>query len=117
NWILTTKIIIKFFFFVILIFQHVFLVTQAHKKNYFLMFAKQLMLILFSLMVSGELEETMVDLVFAQHDHSLTSLSKQEENHHQQQQQQLWRRSRLLFDIFFSSKRKVPNASDPLHNR
>ncbi|VVA11998.1 PREDICTED: POPTR_0002s12330g [Prunus dulcis] len=32
----------------------------------------------------------------------------------QQQQQQRLRHS---FETFFSSKRKVPNASDPLHNR
>lgn len=26
-------------------------------------------------------------------------------------------RLRHTFDVFFSSKRRVPNASDPLHNR
>nr|DAD41390.1 TPA_asm: hypothetical protein HUJ06_015713 [Nelumbo nucifera] len=37
----------------------------------------------------------------------------------QQQQQQRQRQLRLHhpFDVFFSNKRRVPNSSDPLHNR
>ncbi|KAG6626451.1 hypothetical protein I3843_15G043700 [Carya illinoinensis] len=33
-----------------------------------------------------------------------------------QQQRQRPKRLKHSFDAFFSSKRKVPNASDPLHN-
>ncbi|CAB4266266.1 unnamed protein product [Prunus armeniaca] len=46
---------------------------------------------------------------------------KQEEHeddmNKQPQQQQQQQRLRHSFEAFFSSKRKVPNASDPLHNR
>lgn len=44
---------------------------------------------------------------------SLQPPNMQDKKHQRQQQKRL----KQSFDVFFSSKRKVPNASDPLHNR
>ncbi|XLT64092.1 hypothetical protein S245_022006 [Arachis hypogaea] len=43
----------------------------------------------------------------------------EKQNHQRQRQQQQHNNNlpRQLFDVNFSEKRKVPNASDPLHNR
>jgi len=41
-------------------------------------------------------------------------MQQQQQKKPQRQQRQRLRHS---FDVYFSSKRKVPNASDPLHNR
>lgn len=75
---------------------------------------KLMVVFLLSLLVSGENEEELKE--------AGTSISKQSTaNVYVQQRQQEKRaqqqRLRHSFDAFFSDKRKVPNASDPLHNR
>ena len=66
--------------------------------------------VLLTLLVCGEKEE-----------HSLVGHSNQPasiaEKQQRQKQQQQYKHPRQLFDVNFSEKRKVPNASDPLHNR
>ncbi|KAJ4701674.1 Clavata3/ESR (CLE) [Melia azedarach] len=69
---------------------------------------KLIVVIFLSLLVSGEKEEAMV---FGTNSHSKTVPAEK------QQQKQQRPRLRHSFDSFFSSKRRVPNASDPLHNR
>lgn len=72
------------------------------------MLQKLVVLILLVLFVSGDQrEEKTVRIV-----HGLQN--QQPPGSTEKQQQQRLRRS---FDKFFSSKRKVPNAADPLHNR
>ncbi|KAI8548615.1 hypothetical protein RHMOL_Rhmol07G0287000 [Rhododendron molle] len=44
-----------------------------------------------------------------------TSQQEGQEKHHQESRQR--QRLRESTDVFFTSKRRVPNASDPLHNR
>ncbi len=69
-------------------------------------FLRKLMVLLacFSLLVGGEKEAaTMV-----------VGVNNQSTNMQEKKQQ---RRLRHSFDVFFPNKRKVPNASDPLHNR
>lgn len=70
-------------------------------------FQKLIIIIFLSLIVCGEKEET---LVVGINDKSPTMQARQR----QKQKQGSLRNS---FDSFISSKRKVPNASDPLHNR
>ncbi|KDP41663.1 hypothetical protein JCGZ_16070 [Jatropha curcas] len=60
------------------------------------------LILLYSLLVSGEKEETMAVT------HADDKQPRRQEKH---------QRLRSSFDVLFSSKRKVPNASDPLHNR
>ncbi|KAJ0024376.1 hypothetical protein Pint_08698 [Pistacia integerrima] len=71
------------------------------------LFQKLIVIIFLSLLVSGEKEET---LVVGINNKPPIMQAKQ----HQKQKQERLRHS---FDAFMSSKRKVPNASDPLHNR
>lgn len=69
------------------------------------MLQKLIVVILVSLLVvSGQKEETLV----------FNNTDNQQPIRQEKQQRQRLRHS---FDVFFSSKRKVPNASDPLHNR
>ncbi|KAL7245328.1 hypothetical protein ACSBR2_000619 [Camellia fascicularis] len=69
------------------------------------------LLLLLSFLVSGE-DDKVVDVV----DMKDVAPDKQETEQREQQHQvkQQWRHS---LDVFYSSKRRVPNASDPLHNR
>ncbi|CAL5385424.1 unnamed protein product [Camellia sinensis] len=69
------------------------------------------LLLLLSFLVSGE-DDKVVDVV----DMKDVAPEKQETEQREQQHQvkQQWRHS---LDVFYSSKRRVPNASDPLHNR
>ncbi|GMN35018.1 hypothetical protein TIFTF001_005050 [Ficus carica] len=74
---------------------------------------KLIFLLFLSLLVFGEDEEdTLVvnNVVISPHDKQSPGLHAQN---------QLNKRSSLKhsFDALFSSKRKVPNAADPLHNR
>ncbi|OAY50991.1 hypothetical protein MANES_05G178800v8 [Manihot esculenta] len=69
------------------------------------MLQKLIFLILVSLfVVSGEKEEKLV----------VNNTYSQQPTRKEKQQYQ---RLSFSFDVFFSNKRKVPNASDPLHNR
>ena len=68
---------------------------------------KFMVLVFLSLLVSGQKEEAMDVGTIGQ------SPSIQEKQQQKQQQQRL----RHSLDVFLSSKRRVPNASDPLHNR
>lgn len=69
------------------------------------MLQKLIFLILVSLfVVSGEKEEMLV----------VNNTYSQQPTRKEKQQYQ---RLSFSFDVFFSNKRKVPNASDPLHNR
>ncbi|OMO70596.1 hypothetical protein COLO4_28570 [Corchorus olitorius] len=70
------------------------------------------LLLLFLLLVSGDQNEE--SMFAAMNVHSQGDKENQTVNQKQQQPQQRLRHS---FDAFFSSKRRVPNASDPLHNR
>ncbi|WRX31207.1 hypothetical protein QQP08_023694 [Theobroma cacao] len=65
---------------------------------------------LLSLLVSGDQKEESSVLVGM---NGYSPGTKEKQPVRQQQHQRL----RHHFDAFFSSKRKVPNASDPLHNR
>ncbi|KAJ6939810.1 hypothetical protein NC651_006083 [Populus alba x Populus x berolinensis] len=66
---------------------------------------KPMVILLLVLFVSGDRkEETTVNVHGLQNQQPPSSTEKQQ-------------RLRHSFDTFFSSKRKVPNASDPLHNR
>lgn len=65
---------------------------------------KLMVLAFLSLLVCGEKEAATVNVGIKNHS----------TNMHQRQKHQRLRHS---FDVFFSNKRKVPNASDPLHNR
>ncbi|KAJ6344765.1 hypothetical protein OIU76_006315 [Salix suchowensis] len=64
---------------------------------------KLVVLTLLVLLLSGDQkEDTMVNVQDVQDQRRPSSAEKQQQK---------------SFDMFFSSKRKVPNASDPLHNR
>ncbi|KAJ6679041.1 CLAVATA3/ESR (CLE) AMILY MEMBER MTCLE20 [Salix purpurea] len=64
---------------------------------------KLVVLTLLVLLLSGDQkEDTMVNVQDLQDQRRPSSAEKQQQK---------------SFDMFFSSKRKVPNASDPLHNR
>lgn len=73
---------------------------------------RQLMVVLafFLLLVCGEKEAATT--VVGVYNRSPNMQEKQQ--HHERQQRQRLRHS---FEVYFASKRKVPNASDPLHNR
>jgi hypothetical protein len=74
---------------------------------------RQLMVVAFiSLLVCGDQKEAAV--AGGVHNRSPNTRAREKQ---QQQQQQQRQRLRHSFDVYFSSKRKVPNASDPLHNR
>lgn len=68
-----------------------------------------LLMAIFTLLVSGESKGTMGVVVIHQH-----PPSKMQEKHRKQLPSPPWRHS---FSALFASKRKVPNTSDPLHNR
>ncbi|KAK8642588.1 hypothetical protein V6N13_011927 [Hibiscus sabdariffa] len=72
---------------------------------------KKLMIIMLvvSVLVSGYQKE---DAMLVGMDGDAKERQPWKHQHHQHHQ-----RSRRSIDVFFSSKRKVPNASDPLHNR
>ncbi|GLT40187.1 hypothetical protein SLA2020_143400 [Shorea laevis] len=61
-----------------------------------------------SVLVAGKEEETVVV-----GEDSRSGDPNEKQNHKQPRSQ----RASDSFGVFFSSKRKVPNASDPLHNR
>lgn len=67
---------------------------------------KLIFLVFLSLLVFGEKDEESSLIVVDKHKQSPRL-----------QKMQLKRSLRHSFDALFSSKRKVPNASDPLHNR
>ena len=72
---------------------------------------RQLMVVAFiSLLVCGDQKEAAVAV--GVHNRSPNTRAREKQQHQQQRQ-----RLRHSFDVYFSSKRKVPNASDPLHNR
>uniref|UniRef100_F6GZW1 Uncharacterized protein n=1 Tax=Vitis vinifera TaxID=29760 RepID=F6GZW1_VITVI len=68
---------------------------------------KFMVLVFLSLLVFGQKEEAM--------DVGTNGESPGIQEKQQQKQQQ--QRLRHSLDVFLSSKRRVPNASDPLHNR
>ncbi|KAF4360629.1 hypothetical protein CsatB_007520 [Cannabis sativa] len=71
---------------------------------------KLILLVFLSLLVFGEAEVEVRSrslVVIGSHDDLSPSLHEK----------QLKRSLRHSFDALFSSKRKVPNAADPLHNR
>ncbi|CAL8996285.1 unnamed protein product [Prunus brigantina] len=70
-----------------------------------------MVLVLFSMLVSGYKENTMPLSV------PNNVEQKQQEHEDDMNKQPQQQRLRHSFEAFFSSKRKVPNASDPLHNR
>ncbi|BFG18314.1 hypothetical protein CerSpe_045880 [Prunus speciosa] len=72
-----------------------------------------MVLVFFSILVSGYRENTMPLSV----PNNVEQKQQEHENDMNKQPQQQQQRLRHSFEAFFSSKRKVPNASDPLHNR
>ncbi|KAK4348864.1 hypothetical protein RND71_031619 [Anisodus tanguticus] len=48
---------------------------------------------------------------------AITKKSTPKKTEKQQQQLQNWKVMRHSVDVFYPSKRRVPNESDPLHNR
>ncbi|OMO78847.1 hypothetical protein CCACVL1_14077 [Corchorus capsularis] len=71
------------------------------------------LLLVFLLLVSGDDQKNEESMFAAMNVHSQGGKKNQTVNQKPQPQQRL----RHSFDFFFSSKRRVPNASDPLHNR
>lgn len=80
-----------------------------HYQQFFQLglFHKLIVIIFLSLLVSGEKEETLVVGI-----NNKPPLMKAKQPQKQKQE-----RMRRPSDAIFWSKRKVPNASDPLHNR
>ncbi|ONI33497.1 hypothetical protein PRUPE_1G428300 [Prunus persica] len=76
-----------------------------------------MVLVFFSMLVSGYKENTMPLSVPNNVEQNQQEHEDDMNKRPQQQQQQQQQRLRHSFEAFFSSKRKVPNASDPLHNR
>ncbi|KAM1013106.1 hypothetical protein FF1_043084 [Malus domestica] len=72
------------------------------------------------MLASGDKESTM-QLDVQKLNYSTASPNKlpgeQENNKQQPPQQQHRLNPKHSLEVFFSSKRRVPNASDPLHNR
>lgn len=73
--------------------------------------------VLLSLLVSGDNDQEEVMKVGASAVSNLSPGNTYVDRRQQDQTRQPQRYLRHSFDAFFSSKRKVPNASDPLHNR
>ncbi|CAN6539839.1 unnamed protein product [Malus baccata var. baccata] len=79
-------------------------------------FVVLIVLVFLPMLVSGDKENTMQLGLRNQH-YSLSSPNKQAEKEQENNKQQRRLNSKHSFEAFFSSKRRVPNASDPLHNR
>ncbi|KAE9600009.1 hypothetical protein Lal_00045706 [Lupinus albus] len=69
--------------------------------------------LLIAFLVCGEKEEAVVGLSNQKPNMQEKQLSKRKQLQHQEQEQV----PKYPFDVFVLEKRKVPNASDPLHNR
>jgi hypothetical protein len=88
-------------------------ISPLKKKKMRVGWLRQLIMVVgfLSLLVRGEKEEAAA--VVGAHSRSPNMQQQQQKKPQRQQRQRL----RHSFDVYFTSKRKVPNASDPLHNR
>ncbi|KAK7383192.1 hypothetical protein VNO78_28865 [Psophocarpus tetragonolobus] len=69
---------------------------------------KFMILVLLTFLVCGEKEEPSVLVDQHYQPHNMTEKQQKLHQHHN---------PRYPFGVYFPQKRKVPNASDPLHNR
>ncbi|KAB2619449.1 hypothetical protein D8674_015318 [Pyrus ussuriensis x Pyrus communis] len=80
-------------------------------------FVVLIVLVFLPMLVSGDRENTMQLGLREQHYFSLSPNKQAEKEQENNKQQQRRLNSKHSLEAFFSSKRRVPNASDPLHNR